>query len=65
MNLADPAIYESRRFTWQQRLEMHTATVNTYSQLGYDVVEVPMFVEGDIEDNNHKRIKCILDHVKR
>lgn len=65
MDLADPAIHESRRFTWQQRLEMHEATVSAYSQLGYTVVEVPMFVEGDIEDNNRKRIKHILEHINR
>ncbi len=65
MDLSAPIIHESRRFTWQQRLEMHTATMKAYNQFGYSTVEVPMFVEGDIEDNNRKRIKYILECIDR
>ena len=64
MDLAAPHIHESRRFTWQQRLEMFDMTKGLYLDLGYRVVEIPMYVEGDVEENNRRRIDRILEHVE-
>lgn len=60
MDLTDPAIHPSRRFTWEQRLTMAGALREMYRNLGYRVVDVPMFVEGDVDANNRRRIDCIL-----
>ena len=63
-DLAAESIRPSRRFTWEQRLEAHGRLDTLYRELGYDVVEVPVFSEGDIETNNLKRIDYILEHVR-
>ena len=64
MDLAAHDIPESRRFTWEQRLSVFEQAKTMYQRFGYDVVEVPMFVEGDIEKNNELRIKHILETLK-
>lgn len=63
MDLTDPRIMESRRFTWSQRLDIYDRTKSLYRELGYQVVEVPVFREGDIEGNNKQRIEHILQHA--
>jgi len=55
----------SRRFTWEQRMDMHERLYRLYLDLGYAVVEVPVFEEGDQERNNLLRIDCILDHIRQ
>jgi len=54
----------SRRFTWEQRMSMHGELGRLYEGLGYRVVEVPVFHEGDLEFNNLRRIDHILAHVE-
>ncbi|MDC0335765.1 ATP-binding protein [Pseudodesulfovibrio sp.] len=63
MDLYAPDILPSRRFTWEQRVEMFGRTKAMYADRGYRVVEVPMFIDGDIEENNKRRIEHILSHI--
>lgn len=63
-DLADESIRPSRRFTWEQRMEMHRQLGDMYRKLGYEVVEVPVFSEGNVETNNLERIDRILEHVR-
>lgn len=63
MDLTASHIHESRRFTWQQRLEMYGRARELYMSLGYEVVEIPVYYEGDIDMNNRARIERILEHI--
>lgn len=63
MDLTSPDIHESRRFTWDQRCAMYADTKALYTDLGYTVVDVPVFVEGDVERNNQLRIDLILEYI--
>ncbi len=63
MNLNDENILPSRRFTWEQRLKMFDDTRSMYQNLGYKVIEVPMLIENDIEQNNLERMKLILSEL--
>lgn len=63
MDLTAPEIHESRRFTWEHRKAMLRQTKELYLGLGYTVIEVPVFIDGDIERNNRERIDFILGHI--
>lgn len=63
-DLTASGIHESRRFSWQQRLDMYGQARGLYQSLGYKVVEIPVFYEGDIDHNNRARIARILEHVE-
>lgn len=63
MNLNDESILPSRRFTWEQRMQMFDDAKLMYQNLGYKVIEVPMFIENNIEQNNLERIKLILSEL--
>ena len=63
MDLTDPTIHPSRQFTWDERLAMFDGLKEMYGNLGYSVVEVPMFAEGDAVANNNQRIALILKHI--
>lgn len=63
IDLDSPGIHESRRFSWEQRLEMFRHLISLYEKLKYDLVEVPVFHEGDVDLNNRARIEFILEHL--
>jgi predicted ATPase len=63
IDLSDPSIHISRRFTWEQRLAMYEETKALYQDLNYRVIDVPMFLEGDINSNNQQRIELILNSI--
>ncbi|WP_319467789.1 ATP-binding protein [uncultured Pseudodesulfovibrio sp.] len=63
MDLTTPDVHESRRFTWEQRQDIQESTRKLYRDLGYDVVAIPMYCEGDREQNNRKRIDRILEYI--
>lgn len=63
IDMSTRKFHESRRFTWQQRLENLEHIRTMYHDLGYETVDVPVFHEGDIERNNEERIRFILSHI--
>lgn len=48
---------EGRFESYEESLQVHDCLLNTYSFLGYDVIDVP-------KDAVHKRVEFILDRIK-
>lgn len=63
MDLTDPSIPASRRFSWDERLSIYEDTKKMYVDLGYKVIDVPVFIDGDVERNNQERIRHILKYI--
>lgn len=53
-----------RGYTLEERLAQHKKVMLLYEELGYEVVEVPVFVDGDPAENNKLRMKYISEYIK-
>lgn len=51
-------------YTLEERLDQHKRVVLLYRELGYEVVEVPVFADGDPAENNKLRIKYMSEYIK-
>jgi len=47
----------------QSSLSIYEDTKKMYVDLGYKVIDVPMFIDGDVERNNQERIRHILKYI--
>jgi predicted ATPase len=54
----------TKKYTLEQRLTEHKKLITIYQDLGYKVIEVPVFTEKNIEENNIKRINMIKEYLK-
>jgi predicted ATPase len=57
--------YKIRSCTLEKRQKEYADTKQMYFNLGYDVVEVPVFAEQNAAENNKRRIDLILKHINR
>lgn len=48
-------------YTLEQRLSEHEKVKELYKNLGYDVIEIPVFTEDNIAENNLMRINMIME----
>jgi len=51
-------------FTLKQRLIQHQDVIKIYSELGYEIIEIPVFTEKNIAENNNLRIAMIKEHLR-
>lgn len=51
-------------YTYEERLVQHEQVISLYKKWRYDVVQVPVFADGDPDENNRLRMKYILGFVK-
>ncbi len=65
IDLTIPKGHRTRSHTIEERQEWYQSIKSIYKRNGYDVVELPVFSEGDQEENNKQRIKVILDYIKK
>jgi hypothetical protein len=51
------------QLTINERINSYNIIKDIYSKLGYDIVEIPMYNNGNIKENNKKRIECIMKEI--
>lgn len=51
-------------YTLEERLCQHKQVKRTYEKWGYEVVEVPVFFDGDPNKNNTKRFEFVMENLK-
>lgn len=64
MRFPKPNEDKGKGYTLEERLKQHQLVMEVYKNLGYDVVEVPVYNDGDIAMNNAKRLSFIKEFVK-
>jgi predicted ATPase len=64
-DLTTPLTHRTRRFTLDQRKESYVRTKQIYLDLDYKVVDVPVFTEQNIVENNKKRMDFVLNYIDK
>ncbi len=64
-DLTTPTTHRARRFTLDQRRASYSRTKQIYLDLNYRIVEVPIYTETDIRENNKRRIDLILNYINQ
>ena len=49
--------------TIKERINSYNIIKNSYSKLGYDIIEIPVYNDGNIKENNKKRIEHIMKEI--
>ncbi|MCC7570775.1 ATP-binding protein [Candidatus Micrarchaeota archaeon] len=63
MTIGNETHPSKRKKTLEQRWEQYEGVKVLYRNKGYKIVEVPMFVEGNVARNNQERMNIILNHI--
>ncbi len=51
-------------YSYKERQIQHKEVISLYKSLGYEVVEVPVFLDGNPGENNRLRMKYMAEYIK-